>query len=517
MLEVVLFKLVLQCSKHSSDIHLITPPSSAKAIEAALLQNPHLTSLPSPKADILSPEALTQTSGTAEILRIPEVQDVITGDFLVLPCDIVCEVAGESLLEAWMVQHAGLGGVAAQSEDYNGPTMGSGGEKGGRRGGLGVWFNTKDEGSTKGEETDYIITAPLEPPLVSPPPGSLRTNIKRLVYSTSMDTQKDIIEDQKSLTIRYGIAEKYSRFSPLTTYRDAHIYLFPRWIVDMVKANETMDSISEDVVGWWAKAGWQDHLGEKLGLGRILRGRTRGHHKSSQDSVAEEEMDLGGMSTTWKTTIKTHNPEDQSIERQSEESKLDRPDPKIKLNIPPILVYVHPSDRQAPLIRRVDTAALLLYVSLRLAKLESIEEVGKALSSPFAHASKIAYPAGVAQRCTISKGDCLLADNTTVEAKSIIKESVIGAGCHVKSGAKLTRCILMDGAVVGERCELSGCILGRRVQVGKESILIDCEVQDGNVVPEETESKGEKFMVFEGLDPSDGEGEMGGEDGTTET
>ena len=438
-----------------------------------------------------------------------------------LPCDIVCEIPGESLLEAWMVHHAGLGGVAAKSEGYSDPRIGVGGEKGGRRGGLGVWFQTKDEGSTKGEETDYIITAPLEPPTVSPPLGSLRTNIKKLVYSTSTDAQKDIIEDQKSLPIRYGIAEKHSRFSSLTTHRNAHIYLFPHWVVDMVKANQTMDSISEDVVGWWAKAGWQDRLGDKMGLRKLFEEGMGSHHKSSQDWAAEEHLDLGSMSTTWKTNTQTQRWEDRSLIVQPEEDGRNNSVAKTKLKIPPILAYVHPSNPQAPLIRRVDTAALLLYVSLRLAKLDSVEDIGRPLSSPFAHTNKIAYPAGVAQRSTINKNDCLLADNTTVESKSIIKESVIGANCHVKSGAKLTRCLLMDGAVVGERAELTGCILGRRAQVGKQSILIDCEVQDGNVVAEETESKGEKFMVFEGLDPSDdemnGEGmEIGNEDNTLE-
>lgn len=154
----------------------------------------------------------------------------------------------------------------------------------------------------------------------------------------------------------------------------------------------------------------------------------------------------------------------------------------------------------------MDTSALLLSVSLRLAKLESIEEVGRTAASPFAHSQKVAYPAGVAQRCTVTKADCLLADNVTVEEKCVIKESVIGANCHIASGARLTRCLIMDGAVIGERCQLTGCIVGRRSQIGRESVLKDCEIQDGNIVPEETDAKNEKFMVFEGLDDEDGEG-----------
>jgi translation initiation factor eIF-2B subunit gamma len=174
-----------------------------------------------------------------------------------------------------------------------------------------------------------------------------------------------------------------------------------------------------------------------------------------------------------------------------------------------MLAYIHPSsDSAQPLIRRVDTTALLLTVSLRLAKLPSIDEAGRD-ASPFAHAHKVAYPAGVAQRCTVTKADCLLGENVTVEEKSVIKESVIGANCQIRSGAKLTRCVLMDGAVVEAKAQLSGCVVGRRALVGNDCVLKDCEVQDGNKVPEKTDAKGEKFMVFEGLEGDDEDMEGG--------
>ena len=44
-------------------------------------------------------------------------------------------------------------------------------------------------------------------------------------------------------------------------------------------------------------------------------------------------------------------------------------------------------------------------------------------------------------------------------------------------------------------------------------MLKECEVQEGNVVADETEAKGEKFMVFEGLeDVDDGEDDDGMEE-----
>ncbi|KAI9367719.1 hypothetical protein BJX61DRAFT_279116 [Aspergillus egyptiacus] len=513
-----------------SNITLITPPPSQAPLEAALSQNPHLTSLPSPSPSVLAPADLTLTTGTAELLRLPEVQACIKSDFLLLPCDLICDIPGESILEAWMVSHSALGGsTLAGGWNTNGPkTVGMGGEAGGRRGGLAVYYQTKGrEESVKGEVTDFVATASLEQdeaPAVSHPtdgPASLRYGLSKLVLSMPMDTVKEKMEEDKGLLIRHSLVKKHAKVKMLTSYRDAHLYVFPYWVKEMVRLNEKFESVSEDVVGWWAKSDWQVGLGEKLRLSEIFQQSQKiGESGSMEDESLEEEIDLQAMSTTKACAggprdaslpDGNHNggpAESQFASRVTRSATTDsaldspesHPEQKQKLTIPPVLAYMHSSLPSAPLIRRVDTSALLLSVSLRLAKLESIEEVGRVAASPFAHNQKVAESAGVAQRCTVTKSDCLLAHNVTVEEKCVIKESVIGTNCHIASGARLTRCLVMDGAVVGERCQLTGCIIGRRSKVGRECVLKDCEVQDGNVVEDQTDAKNEKFMMFEGLD-----------------
>ena len=72
----------------------------------------------------------------------------------------------------------------------------------------------------------------------------------------------------------------------------------------------------------------------------------------------------------------------------------------------------------------------------------------------------------------------------------------------------------MDGVTVGPKAALQGCVLGRRSAVGRGSNLKECEVQEGYQVKEETEAKGEKMMVFEGLEEDLGaEGEEAGGEG----
>jgi translation initiation factor eIF-2B subunit gamma len=276
----------------------------------------------------------------------------------------------------------------------------------------------------------------------------------------------------------------------------------------MIKKNEKFDSISEEVLGWWAKAGWQEGLGDKLGLRQILQGEDEESDHESQ--VVEEDIDVSIFSTTYsgdnnkESSTKTPTTLASRVTRSNsipDSAKSLTQDPK--LTVPPILAYVQPSGPTGPLIRRVDDSHLLLTVSLRLAKLPSIEEAGKEASSPFAHQHKIAHKESIPRKCRVEAENSLLADNVIVEEKTNIKESVIGPNCKISEGARLLRCLLMDGVEVGPNVQLTDCILGRRCKMeggeakeGDKTVLKDCEVQDGQVV--EWGSKYHRFLEVEG-------------------
>jgi translation initiation factor eIF-2B subunit gamma len=439
--------------------------------------------LPLPKPVLLAPKDLDQNTGTAQIFRLPEVRAAVKGDFVVLPCDLVCELGGESLLESWMVKEAGLGGATGGNQEFTGPKMALGGEKGGRRGGLGVWYETKGETVIKGEETDFIAISPLEAESVPPSKTSLLNHVSKLVYSVPTDTLKDITEDKKSLPVRHSLIRAHPRLRMLSSHRDAHIYIFPAWVLDMINRNEHMDSIGEDVIGWWAKATWQEGLGAKLALREVFENSLpRDTDENLLDNSPEhDDIDFASLSSTFTSKLQAGLP--------SGTQEL-----KSKIVVPPILAYVHPQPKAGttiPLIRRVDTAPLLLATSLQLAKLDAADNIGRDACSPLAHQGKVAYPQGIASRTTVTRPDCLLAENVTVEEKCSIKECVIGANCQIKEGAKLTRCVLMDGVVVGKGCKLTGCILGKRSEIGEESILTDCEVQENLLV--EANSKSSEY------------------------
>jgi translation initiation factor eIF-2B subunit gamma len=434
---------------------LICPPSASEAITTALNTNIYLTSLPLPRPDILAPKDLDQNTGTAEILRLPEVRELITGDFIVLPCDLVCELGGEKLVQAWMVKSASLTDVLGTSQLSNG-------HQSLHSGGLGVWYDTKAIAPVKGESTDFIATTPLPATAVSSPKGSLFPNLSNLVYSLPTDSLNDLTEEKKGFPIRHGLLRAHSRIRMFTNHRDAHIYIFPRWILDFVKENDRLESIGEDVIGWWAKAGWQIGLAEKLQMQTICG---KDQPDNDVDSNAEgptsprEASPAGPTSSDQQASTFSETAESGDL---SDQQSLAKNNP--------------------PLIRRVDTAQVLLATSLHLAKLPSLEETGGESPSPYAHARKVAYPEGVKPRTTITKQDSLIAENVTVEEKTSIKECVVGANSQINEGAKLSQCLLMEGVVIGKACKLTRCILGKRCVIGAGSVLTDCEVQENLLV-----------------------------------
>lgn len=485
------------------------------------------------------------TTGTAQIFRLPQVQDAITRDFIVLPCDLISELPGSSLLETWMVTQAGLGdnGIVSPS---------------GRRGGLGVWYETRDvvpEGGigVKKEETDFLATTQIQDGTPPAPQNSLRARVRNIVMTMPTDTLKDTMDDKGALNIRHQLLRKHSRVRMLTTHRDAHIYLLPYWVKDFIKRNDTFESFGEDVLGWWAKAGWQSGLADKLQFSEALRKKRR----KSEPANGEERdgVDIATLSSTTRplpaiereampafaTRVGNASPQSPSSQNPTESLSVSQ--------IPPLLAYIHPAptsittedskddrskqqrasqsssttaaaasksgQQQIPLVRRTDTVPLLLSISLYLARLPSIADLSQPLSSSttppssLAHAHKAHPTSTLPSQSTIDLRTVLIDANCTLSPRITLRECVIGASVSIASGARLTRCIVMEGAVIDEKAVLTGCILGRRCRIGKGADLRDCSVEEKYIVTDGMSAKGEVMAGFdEGGLAADGDGEI---------
>lgn len=532
-----------------SNIHLIISPESANALDAAVSQNPYLTSLPSPRPTLLAPSDLDLTTGTAEIFQLPEVQKAVVGDFVVLPCDLVCELAGTSLLESWMSLH-GSSHNERGSQDS--------------KGGLGVWYETKDasEGGVgvKKEETDFLATTPI-PPVPAPGPinSSLVPRIRNVTLSMPTDSLKDKMGDEQSLRVRTALLRRHGCVRMNVSHRDAHIYFLPYWVKSYLQRNDSFESIGEDVLGWWAKAGWQSGLAQKLCMDEALKPAKR--RRSEPEPRNEiDDFDLTQLSSTGiaDLTIRDSGSDLQRSDApfatrvQAEEDRPNgtssRPSNK-SIQVPPLLAYFHPShhvpastdapnqkqkqqkqqkhtpsSEQAPtpqppppLIRRTDTVPLLLSVSLYLARIGSIlDQFPPSAKSehPYLPTQQVHPTTTLPSQATIHTPTCLIDANVTLSPRITVRDSVVGANCSIASGARLHGCLLMDGCVIEEKVVLSGCVLGRHVKVGKGAELRDVWAHEGFVVQEAAVVKGEILAGFEGVeggsDEDMGENEGGG-------
>jgi translation initiation factor eIF-2B subunit gamma len=502
----------------------VTPPESEPALQSAFKTHPALTSLPSPKPDILAPADLQQTSGTGQILRLPEIQKAITTDFVIVPCDLISELDGSRLIQQWVT--------------LNPLTSGSGTAQ---RGGLGLFYPTQGlEGiSHKKDETDFIATTSLPQAPVPPPQGSLRAEIERIVMTMPTDTLNDKLEEDKEvLKIRTQLLHKHGRVKLKTRYRDSHVYVFPKWVKDFAAQNPRFESISEDILGWWAKASWQKGLAEKLNMQDVLV-RKRSKLTDMDGSMLEDDEpeEVAVISST-RALDRTQPSSTKFARRVGNTFEPSNP----QIAVPPLLAYIQPPHKTGtatagnPLIRRVDTSAAILNISLYLAK--------QPTTHVLAPEAKVHSTVQIGQQSRVATEDSLVAENVNIGTRVVIKESVIGANCEIGNMVRLTRCLLMDGVRVGDGVQLTGCIIGRRARIegfkpaepvtasaegadvgdkGKKkksnaddeeerTKLTECEVAPNFVVEAGTEAKGEKLMPFDTDDLDDLEEDGGADD-----
>ncbi len=65
---------------------------------------------------------------------------------------------------------------------------------------------------------------------------------QQLVYLKSMD---DVFED---FNMRMAILNQFPTVNLYTTLRDAHAYIFKKWVIDFLALNKDLSSVREDLV-----------------------------------------------------------------------------------------------------------------------------------------------------------------------------------------------------------------------------------------------------------------------------
>lgn len=430
--------------------------------------------------------SLNENLGTADVLRIAYKKGWIKTDFAVLPCDLVTNLDAQEVAQLWMVEQAGFD---ADMGLRSRKSCKAGDADEGRRGGLGVWYETRGEGAVKGQETDFLALAPIDGAKARKG-GKGAGSLSQLLFTLPGDALKGG-SGGSQIELRRSLLRKHPNLQLYTTRRDSGIYFFPHWVLKFIDKNPKLNSIREDVLPWWSKSCWQNQrLAAKLGLLEILQGNADGGDDDSEDGSGER-YEVGGMSSTRRRSFSNQQNESERLfasrvpATSKEAAAIARANlwgKKEQVQIPSITAYL-PSAPTA-FMRRVDTVHLYLFTSLYLAK-----------SDPSVPSTqiKIDPSASIDPKAKVTSFDCLIADKVSIGEKALIKRSVLGSGVSIGKGVRLTGCVLMDGASIAEGAKLEGCTIGRKAIVGVKASLKDCEVAEGFVVEEGGESDRSAF------------------------
>ncbi|KAG2186470.1 hypothetical protein INT44_002692 [Umbelopsis vinacea] len=160
--------------------------------------------------------------GTADAIR--SIADRITTDFIVLPCDLHCEMIPREFLDHHRI---------------NSPTM------------TGLFYEPPkgEKGSGKEDELAQYI--------------GIDTAESRLVHIADCDSSED-----GDLSLRMSLLWRFPRVKFHVNLLDAHVYIFKHWVLDLIKAKEKISSIRQDLVPLIVKCQYQRKLVENEDMGK---------------------------------------------------------------------------------------------------------------------------------------------------------------------------------------------------------------------------------------------------------
>lgn len=75
------------------------------------------------------------------------------------------------------------------------------------------------------------------------------------------------------MAVSLQILLSYSRYPHMTVttaLQDAHVYIFKRWVIDLITKNEKIASLRTDLLPALAKMQWQSNLRKREGIDECI-------------------------------------------------------------------------------------------------------------------------------------------------------------------------------------------------------------------------------------------------------
>ncbi|KAI8340751.1 nucleotide-diphospho-sugar transferase [Chlamydoabsidia padenii] len=341
---------------------------------------------------------------TAEALRA--IKDKIDRDFLVLPCDLMTELNPKEFLD----QHR-----------VNGSTM------------TALFYEPSNlEPASKDDELlPYVGIEPTR---------------DALVYKANRS-------DEEDFSMRMSLLTKFPRVRIHTDLQDAHLYIFKRWVIDMVADKESIASISDDLIPMLVKCQYQKKMVERENVEQ---------YASTYKNLLQTALSLS-------TTASDDIDED-----------------------------VFMPDRIHPSFKSPVTTQVFIYrdgFCGRGNSMTAYTELNRHVIKQGNAIPRIPPTAEVAPKTQVGN-DSIIGEHTKIDERSSVKKSSVGAHCIIGKNVKIANSVIMDFVVIGDNAKVDGCVICNNAKVLDKAVLKDCEVASDFVVEKESQIKGEKLVAF---------------------
>ncbi|KAI9339478.1 nucleotide-diphospho-sugar transferase [Pilaira anomala] len=262
---------------------------------------------------------------------------------------------------------------------------------------------------------------------------------------------KAIRSEDDDFSMRMSLLNKFPRVRVHTDLQDAHLYIFKRWVIDMVAEKENITSISKDLIPLLVKCQYQKKLIEREEINK---------YASTYENLLANAL---ALSTT-----------------QSAEVDDELADPISSNFKSPIKTYVHVY--RGGFCGRGNTTA-------------SYSELNRYATKQGASITRVPSSAEVAPRTQVGN-DSVIGEYTKIDERSSVKKSCVGAHCVIGKNVKIANSVIMDHVVIGDNVKIDGCIICNNANIQEKSNMKDCDVAGGYIVEKESQLKGEKLVAF---------------------
>ncbi|KAG2226768.1 hypothetical protein INT45_005733 [Circinella minor] len=347
--------------------------------------------------------AVDEDFGSADALR--SIKDKIERDFIVVPCDLITDLNPREILDIHRVEN---------------PTMTA----------LFYESNLSDSGKDDGL-APYVGIDPVQ--------SSLVYKVRRF--------------EDEDFSMRMSLLNKFPRVRVHTNLNDAHLYIFKRWVIDLVADKENISSISEDLIPMLVKCQYQKKMVERENVKS---------YSSAQKSLFSTALSLS-------TTASDDIDDDQFS-----------PDPTRSTFKSPVTTraYIY----RGGFCGRANTIA-------------GYSELNRHETKQGASITRVPSSTEVAPKTQVGN-DSIIGEHTKIDERSSVKKSCVGAHCVIGKNVKIANSVIMDYVVIADNAKVDGCVICNNAKVLEKAVLKDCDVAGEYVVEKDSQVKGEKLVAF---------------------